>query len=280
VLYGLKIGGTAQSLTCFPPLQNAVQAATAGVIGCWWNAPEGEAVVRRPAFKTIFYSMGSICFGSLFVGPVRLIRLVSGMFRPHPEDASLMCIYECLFCIQTCITSCVDSLADRFNPWAFMFIGLYGYGFVDAGLRATEVFDRRGWEMIVSDDLVPNILIITSLVIGGVTGCFAHLIEEMSVLPVLSLNEPGLVSFWVGSCVGLVLTSVLFSVISGAMNTVLVCFATTPMDFESNHPELSHEMRAAWREVWPGALDVIDRQEAVAAAAGGYHPEDGRPLLV
>lgn len=240
-----------------------VQTATAGVIGHWWHAPEDEAVVRRSAFKTVFYSMGSICFGSLFVGPVSIIRFFCVLFRPHPDEASLMCIYECLHCIQSCVTSCVDTLADRFNPWAFTYIGLYGYGFLDAGLRATEVFEKRGWATIVSDDLVSNILLIASLVIGGITGCFAHVVDSMDLIHVLSLNEPGLVSFWIGSCVGFVVTSVLFSVISSAMNTVLVCFATTPVDFEMSHPELSHEMRAAWREVWPGALDIIDLHDAI-----------------
>jgi hypothetical protein len=219
--------------------------------------------------------MGSICFGSLFVGPVRILSLIAAMLRPHPDDASLMCIYECLHCIQTCIMSSVDILADRFNPWAFMYVGMYGYGFMEAGLQATEVFERRDWAIIVSDDLVPNILLIASLMIGGITGCFAHLIEQVSVIHVMSIDQPGFVSFWVGSVVGLVLTSVLFSVISGAMNAVLVCFATTPLDFEANHPDLSHEMRAAWREVWPGALDIIDLHDGVV----GYHPEDGRPLL-
>ena len=41
-------------------------------------------------------------------------------------------------------------------------------------------------------------------------------------------------------------------------------FAACPVDFEHNHPELSQEMRAAWREVWPGCMDVVDLRVAVA----------------
>jgi hypothetical protein len=169
----------------------------------------------------------------------------------------------------------VDNLADRFNQWAFTYVGLYGYGFLDAGLHATNVFEKRGWSTIVSDDLVPNILLVASLVIGGVTGCFAYIMQSVDLIHALSLNDPGLSSFWIGTCVGFVVTSVLFSVISSAMNTVLVCFATSPVDFEINHAELSHEMRAAWREVWPGALDVIDLHDAMNASPtrhDGIHP--------
>lgn len=29
------------------------------------------------------------------------------------------------------------------------------------------------------------------------------------------------------------------------------------MEFEENHPELSHEMRAAWKKVFPGKVDSV-----------------------
>lgn len=203
--------------------------------------------------------MGSICYGSLLVGPVRLLRQLSGFFRPtSAENASLMCLHECMNCIQTCISSCVDAISTRFNSWGLTYVGLYGYGFMDASQHASELFEKRGWTVIVSDDLVPNILLMTSLVIGGVTGCFAHLIAQIDGFKITSMETNGLASFAEGTVIGVVLTSVLFAVISSSVNTVIVCFAASPVDFEENHNELSHEMRSAWREVWPGALDVMD----------------------
>ena len=68
----------------------------------------------------------------------------------------------------------------------------------------------------------------------------------------------------IGIVLGLVVTSVLFGIVSSSVNAVLVCFAASPVDFENNHPELSHEMRAAWREVWPGCMDVVDLRVALA----------------
>jgi hypothetical protein len=93
------------------------------------------------------------------------------------------------------MTSCVDNLADRYSPWSFTYVGLYGYGLVEAGQSASDLFDKRGWSTIVSDDLAPNVLLLTSLVIGGVTGLFTHLIENAESLALTTLGEPGLVSF-------------------------------------------------------------------------------------
>jgi hypothetical protein len=239
-------------------LLNTVQVATSRIIGNWWYQPDGQAVVKHSTFETIFYSMGSICFGSLVVGPVILIRQLSVLFRPNSDEASLLCLHECLHCVQTCMTSCVDSLTESINPWAFTYIGLYGYGFVDSGQQATKLFQKRGWTTIVSDDLIPNVLVMTSLVIGGVTGCFGYLISGMHSLHVLSIDQPEIVSFATGFAIGLAMTSVLLGIIGSSVNAVLVCFASSPLDFERNHPELSHEMRSAWREVWPGALDMVD----------------------
>ncbi|GAX25098.1 hypothetical protein FisN_10Lh298 [Fistulifera solaris] len=200
---------------------------------------------------------------------VRVLRQLSGFIRPSAADESLLCLHECLHCIRSMLTSCIDDIASNFSSWGFTYVGLYGYGFLDASYNASVLFDKRGWTVIVSDDLVPNILLIVSIVIGGVTGCFAHLISQLDRLHVTSLEEPGLVSFVEGCIIGLVLTSVLFGVISSSVNTVIVCFAASPVDFEQNHPDLSREMRNAWREVWPGALDAIDLRLAMVAGQNG-----------
>ena len=47
---------------------------------------------------------------------------------------------------------------------------------------------------------------------------------------------------------------------------MIVLLAASPVDFEHNHPELSEEMRKAWREVWPGCMDILDMRHQV----GGF----------
>ena len=251
--------------------QNAVQVATAAVVGEWWYQPEDDKTVQKSTFNAIFYSMGSICFGSLFVGPIKILRQISVLFRPSSDESSLLLFHECLHCIQTCITDCVEGLVDRFNPWGFAYVGLYGYAFPKASSLSTELFAKRGWTTIVSDDLVSNVLLMTSVVVGGVTGCIGFLLAGMEQLHITSMDTPGVAAFFVGLVVGLVLTSILFGAINGSVNAVIILFATSPVDFEQNHHDLSHEMRSAWREVWPGCVDDVDASLAIAAVNGGGH---------
>jgi len=55
----------------------------------------------------------------------------------------------------------------------------------------------------------------------------------------------------IGFIVGTVLTSTLMTLISSAVNTVIVCYAEAPAEFQTNHPKLSEEMRSTWRQAWP-----------------------------
>jgi len=264
-------------------LMNVVQVAVAGTIGDWWFRPAGteaicDGTVLRNLFLACTLSFGSICFGSLVVGPVRFIRQLSFFIRPSTDnDSVLMGLHECLLWIQTCIANCVDGMASYFNSWAFTYVGLYGYGLLDGGSHATELFEKRGWTMIVADDLIPNVLLMVSLVIGGVTGCFGFMLETVDNLNFTNVGDPGAAAFLIGIAVGLVVCSVLFGIISSSVNAVIVCFAGNPVEFEKCHPELSQEMRAAWREVWPGCMDVTDFKVAMSQGVGGM--EETIPMV-
>ncbi len=54
-----------------------------------------------------------------------------------------------------------------------------------------------------------------------------------------------------GFLAGLVLSAILYSSIASAVNTVIVCFAEAPAEFEANHPELSRKMRETWLAFYP-----------------------------
>ena len=247
-------------------LCHVVQVTVAGVIGSWWFKPETEAT--SPCSKEIIssfqrstvLSFGSVCFGSLLVGVVQVIRQFVEPMRPNRDETVFMCLHECLVCFQECLVSCIDGLAESFNPWAFTYVGLYGYGFLEAGHLATELFHRRGWSMIVTDDLIPNVLYILSLVIGGVTGLFAVLVEVLGNYSFVAMpqSSSSLVAFLTGLVIGLIVSSVLFGLIVSSVNATIVLFAGSPVEFDRNHHELSHEMRSSWREVWPGCMVIND----------------------
>mmetsp|Transcript_20559 Transcript_20559/g.44132 ORF Transcript_20559/g.44132 Transcript_20559/m.44132 type:complete len:727 (+) Transcript_20559:1-2181(+) len=235
-------------------LRHIVMVTVAGTIGSWWFGK--PSTLKETFIAATFYNFGSVCEGSLFVGFVQLLRQITEGMRPNRDGSSMMCFYECSLYFQERIVSCVDTLADSFTPWAFTYMGLYQYGLKEAGHKANELFEQRGWTRIVTDDLISSVLAMVSLVIGGLSGSFAVILQALDGHGLTSFGHPVLTSFLIGFVLGIVLSTVLFSIIDSSVCAVIVCFAGSPVEFHRNHPELSHEMRNAWKEVWPGSLEV------------------------
>lgn len=54
-------------------------------------------------------------------------------------------------CIAECILSCLASIVEYFNKWAYVYVGIYGYSYLEAGKGVMQLFKNRGWEAIITD---------------------------------------------------------------------------------------------------------------------------------
>jgi len=261
-----------------------IQAVVAGSIGNWWYDPDSvnaccSNATRTPVIRALTSSFGSICFGSLFVQPIQLFKIVMAVFcfsapqnarqykksrsgskssnkeqgkkrrdRQAPEPVSGS---PCARMRRHSLRA-LDSLCKIFNHWAFVYIGLYNYNFWDSGKKATTLFNTRGWSGIVSNGVVRNVLFMTSVVIGLCTGLFGLIVEEFDGYEFTSFNQPTATAFVIGSLIGCALSGVMLSVLGSATNAVLVCFAAGNVEFSRIHPELSNEMKESWATVWNG----------------------------
>ena len=73
--------------------------------------------------RTIFLSFGSICFGSLFIGPAQFLRHAAIYIRPNKEEAAL----QAFVLLQELIVSFIDLICVKFNNWAFSYVGKKPY---------------------------------------------------------------------------------------------------------------------------------------------------------
>lgn len=160
-------------------IKNTVHTTVAGTVGTWWFHPAEASsccskAVRDSFFRSITWSFGSICFGSLIVA---IIQAVKEMARSAREQGDSM-----LLCCADCILGCIESLVEYFNQWAFVFVALYGYSFMEAGKSVMTLFRARGWTSIITDMLIDGVLVMCSLAIGAITGLIAVIVAQASNL--------------------------------------------------------------------------------------------------
>lgn len=226
-------------------VSNVVHVTVAGTVGTWWFHPQEangccSQGVRSSYWRSITTSFGSICLGSLIVALIQATREMIRSMQNDGEGSMLLCLADCLL-------SCIESLAEYFNKWAYCYVGLYGYGFIEASINVLHLFQARGWSAIIADTLVDTVLFMLSICGGLVTGVIGILIATAMGQGTETLAG----AFLVGMIIGIVLCSTLFGLVSSATNTIIVCFAEAPQEFQANHPVLSEQMLDAWRKVYP-----------------------------
>ena len=224
---------------------NTIRVTTAGTVGTWWFVPGEASGCWSTALKDSFcrattYSFGSICLGSLLIAVVRALRALAHQARQN-EDMQL------LYCLIECILSCIEDIVEYFNKWAYVYVGLYGFGYIEAGRNVIELFKQKGWSVIITDDLNERVFLMLSVSVGILTGVICMLAAMLKGED----NDALGIAFFVTFVIGFAFCRILMSVFGSAVDTVIVCFAESPAEFEANHPALSHEMRSAWMQSWP-----------------------------
>jgi len=232
-------------------LKNIVHVTVAGVVGTWWFAPNEASsfcsqAVGDSLARATTYSFGSICFGSLIVALIQALRALNHHLRGNEE-------FQIVVCVIDCILGCIEAIVEYFNKWAYVYVGLYGYSYLEAGKNVVQLFKNKGWSAIIADNLVDNVLFMVSVGIGLITGLIGLVIAQtdQNIFANFNVENPGGAGFLAGLLIGVVMSSILLNIVSSAVNTVIVCFAESPREFDAHHPQLSMEMRTAWAQAFP-----------------------------
>jgi Plasma-membrane choline transporter len=225
------------------------------VVGTWWWVPTEansfwSAALSNSVARATTYSFGSICFGSLLVAIVQALRALEYQSRDSDDLQFLRCIIQC-------ILSCIEGIIQCLNRWAYVYVGLYGFSYLEAGRNVIQLFESKGWTAIIADDLADNVLVMMSVAIGLASGLVGLVIGffDDGMFVNLGYEHAAAPAFFIGFVAGFLFATIIMSVVGSGVNTVIVCFAEDPAAFELNHPQLSSEMRAAWTQAWPGLVD-------------------------
>lgn len=244
---------------------NTIQSTVAGTIGTFWFVPE-EAVgccssgLTSSLFRSLTYSFGSICMGSLLVAIIQalraMVRQAEETARNNRDGAGAL-----ILCLAQCLLSMLEAVAEYFNKWAFIYVGLYGYGYMEAGHNVLTLFRERGWTSIVTDNLTARVLGMMSFVVGLGTGVTAALLAVLTGLGSSTNSEANngvaLASLFLGILLGIILASIIFGVVNSAADTIVVLFAEAPFEFQQNHPVLAAEMNQMWSKAYPDAFRPV-----------------------
>eukprot|EP00535_Pseudo-nitzschia_heimii_P000613 CAMPEP_0197178808 /NCGR_PEP_ID=MMETSP1423-20130617/3972_1 /TAXON_ID=476441 /ORGANISM="Pseudo-nitzschia heimii, Strain UNC1101" /LENGTH=522 /DNA_ID=CAMNT_0042628621 /DNA_START=188 /DNA_END=1756 /DNA_ORIENTATION=- len=230
--------------------QNVLHVTVSGVVGTWWFAPQDALSVFSPSIVDSFrrattYSFGSICMGSLLVAVIQTLESLARRARRQNRGGLLLCVLECILRL-------LSRLTRYFNRWSYCYVGLYGFDYISSGKKVVELFEAKGWNNIITDNLVHRSLTLVAVVVGAMTGFLGMLLAKVTgwATSTFGAESDGAV-FSVCFLIGLSMAMILMKVVLAAVDTVIVAFAEAPGEFQTHHPALANNMILKWRRVFP-----------------------------
>ncbi|KEG10875.1 hypothetical protein DQ04_03201090 [Trypanosoma grayi] len=200
---------------------NIMHVTTAGVTATWYFAGEGRMPKNPTAasFKrATTTSFGSVCFGSLIVAFIRLLRWLMESARENQN--------EFIRCITICILSCLERLVEYFNTYAFVHVAVYGCGYIEAAKRTWQLCKQCFFAAYFNDALIGSTLSVLSLGVSALIGVVVGLVMSSVIFGVLAF------------IVSLLVHLLFFTAVESAVTTFFVCYAEVPAGLQHSAPEL------------------------------------------
>ena len=231
-------------------IANTLHCTASGVVASWWfvnvDKSNERKVVVDSLFRSLTYSFGSICLGSLIVSLLKTIRVVlKSLVRQEAGFGLVSCVIHCIMAI-------VERLVVIFNKFALCYVAIYGYNFVRAGRSVFKLFSERGWATLAIDnDVVDSTLSWVAVLGGALTAIVTSVyLRILSVNGVNFLDDPTVTTLLVVTAFGggATTTAATLEIVDSAVATVMVLFAENPVPLFTNHPEQANTLDSAWRE--------------------------------
>lgn len=232
-------------------IKNVTHVSVSGVFAAYYflkGTPEG-----MPSFPTVrsfkravTTSFGSICFGSLLIALVQLVRALLREVMSNSNNGLLVFLICCI----ECLLSWIESLANLFNVYAFTQVAIYGKPFCRAAKDTWTLIQDRGLELVINNSLIGTVVGFLSLFLGSITALVAFIVwfvQDTSVN--LAANQTQLLFIIIISVViGLVFFSIIGEVVESGAATTFVALAEDPAALKASKPELWEQIRQTYPE--------------------------------
>lgn len=214
----IMAGFIASQIWTMQVLRNIVRVTVAGTVSYFYfqekNMPSGTTAVAL--LRACTTSLGSICFGSLFV------PLIEAPYHALRRINSQAGASEFLFSCVLCFLACYEHLIRYFNKMGYIQVAIYGKPFLRASKDTFDMLRAQEVDLLVHDDLTSTIIFMAcgiggslSALVGGIYTFVAH--KSLTIIITI-----------ISYVIGALLTYITMAVLESGVATYYVCFAEDP----------------------------------------------------
>lgn len=235
-------------------IRNVMHVTISGVYGTWYylsRSDQGEP--RWPAsgaFKrAMTYSFGSICFGSLIVTFVDLMKQGIEILRQNVASAGGACA-QVGFLLLDIFMGLISWLARFFNQYSYSFVALYGDSYITAAKATWRLIRQKGMDAMVNECLVGTALGFYALFNAYVCSLLAYLYVRLTAP---AYNSTGsfyapIVAF--SFLIALQISNIVTQPLKSGTSTFFIALAKDPEVYQQSYPNRFNEIANTYPNVF------------------------------
>lgn len=227
-------------------IKNVIHVTIAGIYGTWYylsNSDQGEP--KHPALgafkRAMTYCFGSICFGSLIVSLIQLLRQFVQILKQNAFGSGDYCA-GCGFLILDFIIGIFDWLVRYFNHYAYCYVALYGKSYIRSARDTFDLIRFKGMDALINDCFINTSLNLYSMFVGYLVALLAYLYLKLTAP---EYNSSGTYYAPVVAFSFLIsgqITRIALTVIESGVSTFFVALAKDPEVFQMTNRDRFDEV--------------------------------------
>jgi hypothetical protein len=165
-------------------IKNVIHVVIAGIYGTWYYlANSDEGAPKHPALgafkRAMTYCFGSICFGSLIVSLIQLVRGLVNIVKNNAFGNGDICAGCLLLCLLA-ILSVVEWMARYFNHYAYCYVALYGKSYIRSAKDTVDMLRYKGFDAMINDCFINTSLNFYALFVAYLVALLAYLYLKLT----------------------------------------------------------------------------------------------------
>ncbi|KAJ6264239.1 hypothetical protein Dda_0382 [Drechslerella dactyloides] len=236
-------------------IKNVMHVTVSGVYGGWYFSAGGSSSNSPPSHPTLgafrramTYSFGSICFGSLIVSLIQMLRQAASVAQNDAAQSGDIFQYI-LFCIASCIISIIQWAVEFLNEYAYSYIALYGKAYFPAAKATWNLIKDRGIDALIQDCLINPVLTMGAVFVGYLCALLGYLWLEFTKPSYNERNTYTAVIMAFAFLIGLQIANVFLNPLKSGATTIFVAIAVDPQVLMSDHPDLYGHMLSVYPQI-------------------------------
>ncbi|XP_034942044.1 choline transporter-like protein 1 isoform X2 [Chelonus insularis] len=192
----------------------------AGAVARWFFTRDKKQLslpVTRSTYSVIRYHIGTIAFGAMIIGVVRLLRSMIAFVQNRLKHYDNSCVKGLLWCCQCCMW-CFESILKFLTRNAYIETAIYGCSFCTGGKKAFRALSDNILRVAAINSVGDFVLFLGKVLVVALT----------VVAGVYLIQKEGLHYPWIpitlGGLFALIISHCFISIYEMIIDTIFICF--------------------------------------------------------